>query len=371
MKILLLSTGGRIGGEESFTKNLALGLMKKGHQVIVGVGGIIQAADLKELGIRIAPIDITKRTPWGLYFNAKKLVRYVTAEKFDIVDVQAVGPAIMGILAKRLFHCNVLWIWHNHGISSFAYKCVVKYLKVLDLSIGVSDYVLTKMRAYGIPWEKSCRIHNGISLQDFTLKEADKYLALIDIRRSLNIPEKSFLFTYIGRLSPEKGVEVFLRAFEQLYATHNNVYCLLVGDGIQKQALLELIKKFSSGNNIIFAGFRKDIPQVLAASDGLVLPSHAETFSLTALQAFAIGTPIIASDVDGTPEQVLPLFNGLLFKDDDSNDLCLKMSFLLNNPDLAKYYTINARKLSESYLNIDRMIAETEQVYISIKEDRR
>lgn len=370
MKILLLSTGGKIGGEETFTKNLALSLSERGHLVVVGAGGIVQETDLKKSKIQVAPVDITKRTLWGLYFNTKKLVKYVNDEQFDIVHAQAVGPAIMGVIAKQM-GCNTPWLWHNHGITKFAYKFIVKFLDKLDLVISNSDYVYVALRSHGISLAKSCRIHNGISLDDFTLDAKDKCIALENVRRDLNIPERSLVFTYIGRLSSEKGIEVLLKAFEQLYSIYNNGYCLLVGDGVQKQELLDLIKNFQSKNNIVFAGFRKDIPQVLAASNILVLPSHIETFSLTTLQAFAQGTPVIASDVGGTPEQVLPYFNGLLFKDNDSNDLFAKMKFLLDNQDLSEYYVANARKLSESYLNIDRMTAEIEQVYTKMVEGKK
>ena len=98
-------------------------------------------------------------------------------------------------------------------------------------------------------------------------------------------------------------------------------------------------------------------------SDILILPSHIETFSLTTLQAFAVGTPVIASDVGGTPEQVLSKFNGLLFKDNDIMDLTDKIQYLLSNRKIAYRYSCNAKSLSYSYLNDDRMIDEIEYEY--------
>ena len=96
------------------------------------------------------------------------------------------------------------------------------------------------------------------------------------------------------------------------------------------------------------------------------MPSHIETFSLTTLQAFATGTPCIASDVGGTPEQVLDKFNGLLFKDNDSGELSEKLQLLLANDDLHDYLVRNAKKLSASYLNTDRMTRDIENIYVKL-----
>ena len=63
MRILLLSTGGKIGGEETFTRNLALGLIERGHYVEMAVGGPVQREDAEKAGIRITEIDITGRSP--------------------------------------------------------------------------------------------------------------------------------------------------------------------------------------------------------------------------------------------------------------------------------------------------------------------
>ncbi|MEG1916899.1 MAG: glycosyltransferase family 4 protein [Muribaculaceae bacterium] len=368
MKILLLSTGGKTGGEETFTRNLALNLQKKGHYVEVAVGGDIQQLDLDAYNIKIAPIDITKRNVWGLFNCAKALAKYIKTNHFDIIHAQAIGPAIMGVLAKKIWRCQTPWIWHNHGITDFAYKYIVKYFNRLDLVIANSDYVGVMLRRYGISLSKCKRIHNGITVADFAVTDQDRDVLKSAKRVEFGFKSTDKIVIYVGRLSPEKGVEVLLRAFEAVYADRTDIQCLLIGDGVQKAALESQISNYNSKQHIVFAGFRKDIKELVAASDILVLPSHMETFSLTTLQAFATGTPCIASDVGGTPEQILNDFNGFLFRDNDDEDLALKIKVLIEDSNKYNYFRHNAKALSESYLNGGRMTDEIEQVYKSLIE---
>lgn len=363
MNILLLSTGGKIGGEETFTRNLALSLIKRNHQVTVCPGGEVQKMDLVQHEIPVCEVDITARKPLGLYKAAKEIQQYALDNHIDVIHAQAVGPALMGVMAKKFLKCPIPWIWHNHGITDFAYKHIVKHLDKLDLVISNSDYVFVMLRNHGISLNKSKRIHNGIDLSMFTVSNEERNDNRFNLHKEFNIKESDYVITYVGRLSPEKGVKVLLEAFDRLYRTNKNVTCLLVGDGIQRSEFEQFAKSAQSGNKIVFAGFRKDIKEILSASDVLVLPSHIETFSLTTLQAFSTGTPVVASDVGGTPEQVLSDFNGLLFKDNDTEDLKNKILGILADEEKRLRLSRNARLLSENYLNDERMTEEIETVY--------
>lgn len=366
MKILLLSTGGKIGGEETFTRNLALSLIGRGHFVEVAVGGDLQRKDLESRKISICPIDIASRSPMGLFKAAKKLSKYIADHDFDVAHAQAIGPAIMGVLAKKYCGCTVSWIWHNHGITDFAYKHIVKRLNLLDAIIANSDYVRESLKGHKVSPEMIKRIHNGICVNDFIIDDKQSIECKKNLQKNIGAAGNAKIVIYVGRLSPEKGVEVLLKAFEQLYVKIQNVHCVLVGDGVQRHDLETQISCYKSKQKIHFLGFRSDIKELVSACDALVLPSHIETFSLTTLQAFATGTPCVASDVGGTPEQVLDRFNGLLFTDNNSGELAAKLYILLTDNVLHDYLVENAQKLSLSYLNTDRMARDIEEVYVEL-----
>lgn len=363
MRILLLSTGGKIGGEETFTRNLALALIQRGHYVEVCPGGQIQKDDLIGRGINVCDVDITGRTPWAILRAAKKLTKYVEERDFQIVHVQAVGPALMGVYAKKFYKCTTPWLWHNHGITDFSYRFIVPLLDRLNLCISNSDYVYVMLRNHGISIEKSKRIHNGIDYKSFEVTDSERIMNRQSVEQEFGISNCDKIITYVGRLSPEKGVIHLLKAFEKEYVDNPNISLLLVGDGVQRQEFEQFASQSPAGKKIHFAGFRSDIKELLSASNLLVLPSLIETFSLTSLQAFAVGVPVVASDVGGTPEQILDDFNGRLFKSEDSDNLKEKIHDVLSSAEKSARYIRNAKSLCINYLNVDRMIDEIEEVY--------
>ena len=363
MRILLLSTGGKIGGEEVFTRNLALSLTQKGHYVEVCTGGDIQKDDLIAHGIPICEIDITGRTPRKIIMTARQLTDYVVEYRFDIVHAQAVGPALMGVFAKKLFKCKIPWIWHNHGISKFAYRFIVPILDNLNMCISNSDYVYVMLRNHGISLEKCKRIHNGIDYNYFETSHEEQATYRQEVVKEYNIPKTDQIITYIGRLSPEKGVKYLLTAFKKEYESSKNISLLIVGDGVEKSSLVNSIRNTEIEKKVHFTGFRTDVKKLLSASDLLVLPSKIETFGLSITQAFAVGVSVVASDIGGVPEQVLDNFNGLLFTSEYVDDLKDKIHIVLHSKELMDRYTKNAKALCKNYLNIDRMTNEIFNVY--------
>lgn len=368
MRVLLLSTGGKIGGEETFTRGLAESLLRQGHSVEIAVGGEVQKKDLEDRGISICPIDITSRALLGIISAAKKLALYIKSNQIDIVHAQAIGPAIMGVCAKKLFGCTTPWIWHNHGIGDFAYKHIVRHLNALDGIIANSDYVREMLKAKGVENKIIYRIHNGISTDDFGISSRERDLCKQKLTAEIGVGLSTSIVGYIGRLSKEKGVEVLIKAMKTLLESKSTVHCVLIGDGDERESLKKLSIELGIESRMHFLGFRRDIRELLGGIDVLVLPSHMETFSLTTLQAFASETPCVGSDVGGTPEQILDKFNGLLFEDNNHIELAQNLDIILENQELREYLSSNAKALCFSYLNVDRMTTDIESVYIKVTD---
>jgi len=370
MRILLLSTGGHIGGEETFTRNLGKALIERGHDVTTAAGGSVQIEDLNAASIPIAEIDITKRRALGLLKGAISLQRYVEHTKPEIIHCQAAGPAIMGGIIRKLgWGKGEKWIYHDHGINKWTYKWLPLFLNSLDLTITNSDFELIRLKANGVKDEKIVRIHNGIVPADYSFSDEKKTNLRKKYRTEFGIPEEDFVLGYIGRLSPEKGCDLLIPACKLVSENSNpGLRLLVVGDGILRSRLQE--ESLSSGldKKVIFTGFRTDIPGILTCMDALVLPSYIETFSLTTLQAMGSGIPVIASDTGGNPEQVINNFNGLLFETGKIDSLARKIRLMIDRKDR----DIMGHKgylLVENYLNASRMVDEIEYNYkkVSIK----
>src|SRR5690606_27417924 len=104
-------------------------------------------------------------------------------------------------------------------------------------------------------------------------------------------------------------------------ASFPQMHLLMVGEGEQKEAALQLVKEQGNGKHITFLPFRQDVPDLLAAGDIFVLPSLWEGLPIGLLEAMSMGKAIIATRVDGTSEIIMNNENGLLTEPGNTADL--------------------------------------------------
>jgi glycosyltransferase involved in cell wall biosynthesis len=133
-----------------------------------------------------------------------------------------------------------------------------------------------------------------------------------------------------------KGQDVLLKALGRLKEKGVSFYCRLVGEGPSRIFLEQLTRELNLREEVEFLGLRHDVPQLLAASDLLVLPSRSEGFGLVIIEAMACGVPVVASGLEGPREILLHGRNGYLFEPGNKNDLADKIAFLLHHPLLRK-----------------------------------
>ena len=369
-RILLASTGGHIGGEETFTRNLALALLAAGHQVWVAPGGPVQRADLEKNTIPIADLPISGRNLPGLIRGARAISDFAVAEKIDIIHCQAAGPAIMGAVCRwlRLPAGNRRWLWHDHGVTAGTYRWLPRILNRLDQSIANSDYELIKLLGNGVRNEKIRRIHNGIDSAVWCLEAQQRAAFRAEIRSRHGIPAEARVWGYAGRLSPEKGCDLFMPSATTVLKHQPNARFLIIGDGVMADSLKAECAAGGISDRVIFCGFQTDMPRYLSAPDVLILPSKMETFSLTVLQAMALQLPVIATDVGGNPEQILSGYNGLLCRNGDAAGLAGCIDRLLASPQECDAMGNAGRRMIEKYLNVDRMVRQIEETYDSLME---
>jgi glycosyltransferase involved in cell wall biosynthesis len=143
------------------------------------------------------------------------------------------------------------------------------------------------------------------------------------------VPAAAPLFVFTGRLSPEKGVDVLLRAFGRLREQRVRARLRVVGDGPQRPELEKLAASLDVGSSVEFVGRvpREQVEHELAHAWALVAPSSwAEPLGLTALEAIVRGVPVIASATGGFAEIVEPGVNGLLFPNRDVDALAERLA---------------------------------------------
>lgn len=138
----------------------------------------------------------------------------------------------------------------------------------------------------------------------------------------------------VGRLVPGKGVDVLLRALAGPALAGSDATCVVVGDGPQRPALERLAADLGLGDRVVFAGWREDARDLVAALDVLAVPSREDGSPLVVLEALGSGVPVVASRVGGIPDQVTDGREGLLVPPGDAGALGAALARVLHDAGL-------------------------------------
>jgi glycosyltransferase involved in cell wall biosynthesis len=252
-----------------------------------------------------------------------------------LTDRNATSPAY---LLLRVFGARRI-IVHDHTsgerTAPRGVKWVVKWLwarlpwACADTVITVSDFVRDRViRASLVPAHRVKRVWNGVRVPEIDPSAHEQ------VRRELKLPANTPLVLFCGRLTPEKGAHVLLRAFDTMSRRHSdlNAKLVVVGDGPQSTELQQLRATMPTRDQIFLLGYRSSISTYQCAATIVVVPSlWQEALGLAALEPLALGKAVIASRVGGIPEVVRHGETGLLVSPGDANELATAMCELLRH----------------------------------------
>lgn len=249
----------------------------------------------------------------------------VQAGGIDLLHAHLPNAHVLAGLVGRLTGKPVLATLHGHRIGVLdleVHRAVGSHLSVVcrqsyfhALGLGVSAGQL------------SCN-PNGVDTDAFRPRPR----AANGLRAALGIDKQAPLIGFIGRLSPEKGPEVFLRAAMSLRDTLPAAHFVLVGDGPQEPVLRDFITRFGLGARVHLAGLRRDVAQVLSEIDLLVSSSHSEAMPLAVMEAMASGLPVVATRVGGLPDMIEQGESGWLVAPQDFEEIAHRVRQVVSTP---------------------------------------
>ena len=237
----------------------------------------------------------------------------------DLIHANTTRAALLALLARRprppvLAHIRD---WAPEGRFSRAVLGIVA--RRADLVVANSAYIAAQFD--GLPLRRPVAvIHNPVDLGKFDPATTDRAA----VRRELELPEEAVALAVVAQLTPWKGQDDAIRALAELRASGRDATLLLAGSakfagaGTQfdnrayERQLHELAAELGVADRVRFLGERGDVPEVLAATDLLLLPSWREAFGRIAIEAMAMGVPVAATETGGPAEIVRPGTDGLL-----------------------------------------------------------
>lgn len=179
----------------------------------------------------------------------------------------------------------------------------------------------------------------------------------------LNHPEKVFqhkvvIFT-AARLDREKGLDFLIQAVNELPELSHKYVLVIAGTGPLQVELEAYVAQHNLQHKVLFLGFRKDIPNLLKQSDIFVLPSLAENYPISIIEAMSASLPVVATRIAGIPEQVIDNQTGLLVEAADVNSLTKALATLIDKPLLRQRYGQAGRRRYLAYMTSQNMRQQT------------
>lgn len=228
--------------------------------------------------------------------------------------------------------------------------------RVIAKSEAIADFYKTIAH---IPSRKVTTVLNGIDLSLYG-NGGDTAAA----RASICVPGDALLLGAIGRLSPEKGHDVLIKAAGMLAGDLPGLHLLLVGEGPSRWHLEKMVCSLGMRERVHLPGHRGDVPDLLSATDIFVLPSRREGLPLALLEAMASGLPVVAAEVGGCGEVIEDGRNGLLVPPGRPDLLARAVRNLAQNEQLRRSLGSEARRTIEERFSVERMVRQIEELYL-------
>ncbi len=334
----------------------------------------------QQLGVQPTLIPTMRREPGLRDLRAlARLVAIMRRDRPQIVHTHAAKGGTLGRVALLLaFPLRsrrpvVVHTYHGHSLTgdfdsrtARVYRMIEQILaRFTDKLIAVSPEVRDDLVALGVaPARKFVVVPLGFDLSPFT-DDREREQRRAELRRQWGIGDDEQVVTLVARLVPIKRVDRFLEV-ARLLADRPGIRFVIVGDGELGDELRASPAARALGGALIWAGFRRDMPDVCYASDVVMLVSDNEGTPVSLIEAQAAAVPVVATDVGGVRSAVLDGQTGSLSGVDDTDGLAAAVAGLLDAPALAESTGIQGRHHVNQSYGIQRLVNDLDKLYISL-----
>jgi glycosyltransferase involved in cell wall biosynthesis len=354
----IIPTLDRAGAEKQLCL-LAAGLPRDEFDVHVCAltrGGPLEA-DLRRAGVPL--LVIGKR--WKFDPRAfLRLKRHIADLRPDLVHGWMFAANTYGFAAARSCGVNNVLIgqrcidpWKSRLQLALDRQLARRCRGVVVNSEGVRDFYVQ----HGAPADRVRVIPNAVAIPGPPSTTRGQLLA------ELELPENARLIGLVGRLWPQKRVKDAIWAADLLKVIRDDVHLLIIGDGPQRDRLRRFRDQVCIRGKVHLLGARGDVARLMPHFDVLWSTSAYEGQSNAILEAMAAGVPVVATDIPGTRELVVPGETGYLLPVGDRAAFCRFTERLLNDTALADRFSAAARSRAASQFSVEKMIERHVALY--------
>lgn len=347
------------GGQEHRILLECREMLRRGHRVLIACRPEAELfPKAREAGIPVTPVPIRSSADLS---SIRALFSLFRREKVHVVNTHSGKDSWVASIAAKAAGVAVL-VRTRHvsvPIRRHAFNLVYRWP---DGYITTGEMIREHFLTEGIPAERVVSIPTGV--------DPERFSPTVDgsgIRKKFGIEQDDFLVLMVGVLRSWKRHDLFLEAVRLLRDRGVAVRALVAGEGPQREKISASIRELDLSRTVTMTGYREDVPEILAASDVLVLPSDRfEGVPQVILQALATARPVIASPIGGIPEVVHPEDTGLLCPTGDAAAYAEALARLAGDPALGNRLGKAGRDMVLARYTVAAMCDRTEAFYSGI-----
>lgn len=344
---------------------------------------------LRNIGVEVKVLPLAGKILSGypqLFLNLLKLTRYIKKENFDVVQYYLFEPTIIGRIAASIARTPIqvsMCVGPLH-LELAPTRNLDKYTAFMDDKIICGcEAIKAHYVELGVPLSKIEVIYLGFNLSHFTSHKGVGSRIRAEFCIANQTPVIGIVaFFYRKKYLKKKwgtdglkGHEYFLFAAKRVLNEFPNAFFMIVGDewqgdGSYRRKLHQMALELGIAKNVIFTGFRSDVPAIIDAFDVSVQASLTESVG-GAAESLIMEKPLVTTNVGGFPDVVRHKETGLLVPPADSIALANAIIYLLQNRAEAAQMASAGKQLVETLFDIKKTAKKIEQVYLAVAKEKR
>lgn len=284
----------------------------------------------KNFNMLFKGIGLSAQTGWVKYVKTASVLRKLNTDV--IISTRTIHNFMVSKFVKKGIR-KIAWEHNHHNDNKKYINSLVSSCKKMDYFVPVSKELAEFYKEY--LGKKVFYIPN-------CLDKIPNKLSKLDSKNLVSV----------GRLSKEKGFDDLLRLFKKISSKHPDWKLNIIGDGMERNDLLELANELKLGDKVVFHGYQNKeyINEILLDSSIYIMTSHTESFGLVLIEAMSFGVPALAyTSAQGANEIIDDGVNGYLIKDRNEEEMLDKINNLIDDEKLRKKLGKEARSKSKEY----------------------